>query len=245
MEADYVIVGSGSAGSALAYRLGEAGHSVIVLEYGGSDWGPFIQMPAALSYPMNMARYDWGYRSEPEPHLGGRRLATPRGKVLGGSSSINGMVYVRGHPRDFDAWAEMGADGWGWADVMPYFKRMEDWHGPAPSPGAATRGRCTSPAARGEPALPRLRRGRGAGGLRDHRRLQRREAGGLRADGADGLAGAPLVGCQRLPAPGDARRQRHRAALPRATASSSRRAAPPASRSPRRAGARSSPPAAR
>lgn len=129
MEADYVIIGSGSAGSALAYRLGEAGHSVLVIEYGGTDWGPFIQMPAALSYPMNMARYDWGFQSEPEPHLGGRRLATPRGKVLGGSSSINGMVYVRGHPRDFDTWAEMGADGWAFADVLPYFQRMENWHG--------------------------------------------------------------------------------------------------------------------
>ena len=75
MEADFVIVGSGSAGSALAYRLGEAGHSVLVLEYGGSDRGPFIQMPAALSYPMNMRRYDWGFVTEPEPHLGGRRLA--------------------------------------------------------------------------------------------------------------------------------------------------------------------------
>jgi choline dehydrogenase len=129
MQADYVIVGSGSAGSALAYRLGEAGRSVIVIEHGGSDWGPFIQMPAALSYPMNMARYDWGFRTEPEPHLGGRVLATPRGKVLGGSSSINGMVYVRGHPFDFDHWAGMGADGWAWTDVAPYFIRMENWHG--------------------------------------------------------------------------------------------------------------------
>ncbi|MBP7242476.1 choline dehydrogenase [Amaricoccus sp.] len=129
MEADYVVVGSGSAGSALACRLGEAGRSVIVVEYGGTDWGPFIQMPAALSYPMNMARYDWGFRTEPEPHLGGRVLATPRGKVLGGSSSINGMVYVRGHPRDFDHWAEAGAEGWAWADVAPYFNRMENWHG--------------------------------------------------------------------------------------------------------------------
>ena len=129
MEADYVVVGSGSAGSALAYRLGEAGRSVVVVEYGGTDWGPFIQMPAALSYPMNMARYDWGFRTEPEPHLGGRTLATPRGKVLGGSSSNNGMVYVRGHPKDFDAWAEMGAEGWAWADVAPYFLRMESWHG--------------------------------------------------------------------------------------------------------------------
>ncbi|MBY8918116.1 choline dehydrogenase [Nitratireductor sp. L1-7-SE] len=125
-EADFVIIGSGSAGAALAYRLSEDGkNSVIVIEYGGSDFGPFIQMPAALSFPMNMARYDWGFQSEPEPHLGGRVLATPRGKVIGGSSSINGMVYVRGHARDFDHWADEGATGWAHADVLPYFKRME------------------------------------------------------------------------------------------------------------------------
>ena len=128
MEADFVIVGAGSAGCAMAYRLSEAGASVIVVEHGGSDAGPFIQMPAALSYPMNMKRYDWGYFSEPEPHLGGRRLACPRGKVIGGSSSINGMVYVRGHAMDFDHWAGQGADGWSYADVLPYFKRMESWH---------------------------------------------------------------------------------------------------------------------
>ncbi len=130
LEADYVIVGSGSAGAALAYRLSEDGrHSVIVIEYGGTDIGPLIQMPSALSFPMNMSLYDWGYASEPEPHLGGRVLATPRGKVLGGSSSINGMVYVRGHARDFDHWAETGAIGWSFADVLPYFKRMENSHG--------------------------------------------------------------------------------------------------------------------
>ncbi|MDZ4088403.1 MAG: choline dehydrogenase [Tabrizicola sp.] len=129
MHADYVIVGAGSAGCAMAYRLAEAGRRVTVIEHGGSDAGPFIQMPGALSYPMNMGIYDWGFATEPEPHLGGRRLATPRGKVIGGSSSINGMVYVRGHARDFDTWAEMGADGWGYADVLPYFKRMEQSHG--------------------------------------------------------------------------------------------------------------------
>lgn len=130
LEADYVIVGSGSAGSALAYRLSEDGrHSVIVIEYGGTDFGPLIQMPAALSIPLNMSRYDWGFSSEPEPHLGERVLATPRGKVLGGSSSINGMVYVRGHARDFDHWAEQGARGWSFADVLPYYKRMETSHG--------------------------------------------------------------------------------------------------------------------
>lgn len=129
MHADYVIIGAGSAGCAMAYRLAEAGRRVTVIEAGGSDAGPFIQMPAALSYPMNMGIYDWGLHSEPEPHLGGRRLATPRGKVIGGSSSINGMVYVRGHARDFDTWAELGADGWAYADVLPYFKRMEQSHG--------------------------------------------------------------------------------------------------------------------
>ncbi|MBZ9694799.1 choline dehydrogenase [Mesorhizobium sp. B2-3-14] len=130
LEADFVIIGSGSAGSAMAYRLSEDGkHSVIVIEFGGTDIGPLIQMPSALSIPLNMSLYDWGFASEPEPHLGGRVLATPRGKVIGGSSSINGMVYVRGHARDFDHWAEQGAAGWGFADVLPYFKRMEDSDG--------------------------------------------------------------------------------------------------------------------
>ncbi|PBB19565.1 choline dehydrogenase [Mesorhizobium sp. WSM4313] len=130
LEADFVIIGSGSAGSAMAYRLSEDGkHSVIVIEFGGTDMGPLIQMPSALSIPLNMSLYDWGFASEPEPHLGGRVLATPRGKVIGGSSSINGMVYVRGHAHDFDHWAEQGAAGWAFADVLPYFKRMEDCDG--------------------------------------------------------------------------------------------------------------------
>ncbi|WP_323796048.1 choline dehydrogenase [Nisaea sp.] len=130
MQADFVIVGSGSAGAVMADRLSADGkHSVLVVEYGGTDVGPFIQMPAALSYPMNMSRYDWGYESEPEPHLGGRRLACPRGKVIGGSSSINGMVYVRGHARDYDNWEEQGATGWAYKNVLPYFERMETSHG--------------------------------------------------------------------------------------------------------------------
>lgn len=128
MQADYVIVGAGSAGCAMAYRLSEAGKSVIIIEFGGTDAGPLIQMPAALSYPMNMKLYDWGYFSEPEPHLGGRRMATPRGKVIGGSSSINGMIYVRGHAKDYEHWSESGAQGWNYANVLPYFKRMENWH---------------------------------------------------------------------------------------------------------------------
>jgi choline dehydrogenase len=129
-EFDYIIVGSGSAGSAMAYRLGEDGkRRVLVLEFGGSDIGPLVQMPAALSYPMNMPRYDWGYLAEPEESLGGRRLVCPRGKVIGGSSSINGMIYVRGNPGDYAHWEESGAHGWGYADVLPYFRRMEHSHG--------------------------------------------------------------------------------------------------------------------
>jgi choline dehydrogenase len=130
LEADYVIVGAGSAGCALAYRLSEDGkHRVLVLEFGGTDFGPLIQMPAAFSIPMNMRTYDWGYRTEPEPHLAGRQLATPRGKVIGGSSSINGMVFVRGHAMDFQRWEEAGATGWAFKDVLPYYKRMETAHG--------------------------------------------------------------------------------------------------------------------
>ncbi|WP_062203235.1 choline dehydrogenase [Aureimonas sp. AU12] len=123
---DYVIVGAGSAGCVLANRLTEDGRaSVLLLEFGGSDRSVLIQMPSALSIPMNMKKYNWGYHSEPEPHLGGRRMNVPRGKVLGGSSSINGMVYVRGAPADFDRWEHEGARGWSYPDVLPYFRRAE------------------------------------------------------------------------------------------------------------------------
>ena len=123
---DYIVVGAGSAGCVLADRLTEdGGASVLLLEYGGSDRSVFIQMPGALSIPMNTRKYNWRYQSEPEPHLGGRRFHVPRGKVLGGSSSINGLVYVRGNPHDFDRWEEEGAAGWGYRNVLPYFRRAE------------------------------------------------------------------------------------------------------------------------
>jgi choline dehydrogenase len=123
---DYVIVGAGSAGCVLADRLTEDGrYSVLLLEYGGSDRSVYIQMPSALSIPMNMAKYDWRYESEPEPHLGARRLHTPRGKVLGGSSSINGLVYVRGNALDYEHWEAQGATGWGYRQLLPYFRRAE------------------------------------------------------------------------------------------------------------------------
>lgn len=123
---DYVIVGAGSAGSVLANRLTEDGrNTVLVLEFGGSDRSIYVQMPAALSIPMNMDRFNWRYETEPEPHLDGRRMNCPRGKVIGGSSSINGLVYVRGNPLDFERWEEEGAAGWGYRHVLPYFRRAE------------------------------------------------------------------------------------------------------------------------
>jgi len=131
-EYDYVVVGAGSAGCVLANRLSESREQrVLLIEAGGGDRSPFIQMPSALSIPMNMPRYNWGFASEPEPHMNGRRLDCPRGKVLGGSSSINGMVYVRGHPLDFEEWEALGARGWGYRHCLPYFRRAERWEGGA------------------------------------------------------------------------------------------------------------------
>ncbi len=128
---DYVIVGAGSAGCVLANRLTEnADVRVALLEAGGSDKSIFIQMPTALSIPMNMDKYNWGFESEPEPYLDDRRMDCPRGKVLGGSSSINGMVFVRGHACDINAWEEAGAAGWNYKSCLPYYKKMESWvHG--------------------------------------------------------------------------------------------------------------------
>ncbi|TMP39228.1 choline dehydrogenase [Pseudoalteromonas rubra] len=126
---DYIIVGAGSAGCVLANRLSaNPQHRVLLLETGGSDKSIFIQMPTALSIPMNTDKYAWQFHTEPEPYLDNRVMHCPRGKVLGGSSSINGMVYVRGHARDFDEWQQHGAQGWDYQACLPYFKRAESWY---------------------------------------------------------------------------------------------------------------------
>nr|WP_264754821.1 GMC family oxidoreductase N-terminal domain-containing protein [Marinobacter sp. LV10R510-11A] len=124
---DYVIIGAGSAGSVLANRLSADGNSnVLVLEFGGKDNSIYIQMPLAFSIPLSKPRFDWQLHTEPEPGLNSRTLHQARGKVIGGSSSINGMAYVRGSAGDFEEWESLGAEGWGYADVLPYFRRAED-----------------------------------------------------------------------------------------------------------------------
>ena len=123
---DYVIIGAGSAGSVLANRLSEdAGTSICVLEAGPRDWHPYIHLPAGFIKTFHMKSINWAYQQEPGPWTGGRSIYAPRGKTLGGSSSINGHIYNRGQRQDFDTWAQLGNRGWGYPDVLPYFKRLE------------------------------------------------------------------------------------------------------------------------
>ena len=124
-RADYVIVGAGSAGCVVADRLSEDGAQVVLLEAGPTDWHPMIHVPAGALHLRANPLVNWNYYAEPEERLGNRSLHWPRGRVLGGTSSINGMLYVRGNPADYDGWAQMGCRGWSYADVLPYFKRSE------------------------------------------------------------------------------------------------------------------------
>jgi len=137
VEFDYIIVGAGSAGCVLANRLSaDPANRVLLLEAGGSDRHWLLSMPLGFMRAYRNPHFMWPYQSEPEPHLGGRRILIPRGRVLGGSSSVNGLFFMRGHSRDFDTWRQMGCEGWGYADVLPYFKRMEtSWRGAGPYHG--------------------------------------------------------------------------------------------------------------
>ncbi|MCA3261745.1 MAG: choline dehydrogenase [Telmatospirillum sp.] len=129
---DFIVAGAGSAGCALARRLSDDPHvSVLLVEAGGRDWNPLLRVPMMTGLLLRNRFANWFYHTEPEPNLAGRRIFWPRGKVLGGSSAINGMVYTRGLPMDYDTWAQMGLPGWSFADVLPYFKRSEAYHGGA------------------------------------------------------------------------------------------------------------------
>ncbi len=127
MDADYIVVGAGSAGCVIASRLSETGASVTLLEAGPRDWLPWIHIPAGVLKLLHHPVVNWNYSSEPEEGTAGRSIHWPRGKVLGGSSSINGMLYVRGNPADFDGWAQMGCRGWSFDDVLPYFRKSEHY----------------------------------------------------------------------------------------------------------------------
>ena len=202
---DFIVVGSGSAGSVVAERLSASGrHSVLVLEAGGSDLRFFVQMPLGYGKTFFDPAVNWNYQAEPDPGLAGNADHWPRGKLLGGSSSINAMVWIRGHRDDYDGWRDLGNPGWGFDDLLPYFKAVEDNEAGADdyrgARRAGARHRQSRPRASADRAIPQ---GGGRGRAAAQPGFQRRRAGRRRHLPDQHQGRPPHVGGARLPAPGD------------------------------------------
>ncbi len=229
-EFDYVIVGAGSAGCVLANRLSaDPAVRVLLLEAGPGDRGWKTQIPAALTYNLMNDRVNWYYQTEPQPQMNGRRLYWPRGRLLGGSSSLNAMVYIRGHALDYDRWVGEGAAGWSYAEVLPYFRRAETLLPRRRRLSRRRRPTDRHARHRRQPPVRRLDRRRRAGRLPRHARHERLPAGGHGADGHDHPRRPPLQHGARLSAAG------HGAAQPVRAHALSRHPRPAGAR-PRRRG---------